>query len=72
MQQVWAEVKESLYPQVDWFLNHDEREMLQDSNEYYRTQSSVEDLILEHVHFHSTNKKPVQMTISSNSPIRLN
>ena len=62
MQQVWAEVKESLYPQVDWFLNHDEREMLQDSNEYYRTQSSVEDLILEHVHFHSTNKKPVQMT----------
>ena len=62
MQQVWAEVKESLYPQVDWFLNHDQREMLQDSNEYYRTQSSVEDLILEHVHFHSTNTKPVQMT----------
>ena len=62
MQQVWAEIKESLYPQIDWFLNPDEREMLQDSNEYYRTQSSVEDLILEHVHFHSTNTKPVQMT----------
>ena len=36
--------------------------MLQDSNEYYRTQSSVEDLILEHVHFQSTQTKPVQMT----------
>ena len=36
--------------------------MLQDSNEYYRTQSSVEDLILEHVHFTSTQTKPVQMT----------
>jgi putative DNA primase/helicase len=62
MQQLWAEVKETLYPNTDWYLNHEQREMLQDSNEYYRTQSSVEDLILEHVHFKSTQTKPVQMT----------
>ena len=54
MQQLWAEVKEVLYPTVSWYLSAEEREMLQDSNEYYRTQSSVEDLILEHVHFKST------------------
>jgi putative DNA primase/helicase len=64
MQQVWAEVKETLYfnTNFDWYLTKEEREMLQDSNEYYRTQSSVEDLILEHVHFTSTQTKPVQMT----------
>ena len=62
MQQLWAEVKEVLYPTVSWYLSSEEREMLQDSNEYYRTQSSVEDLILEHVHFKSTQTKPVQMT----------
>ncbi len=64
MQQVWAEVKETLYANTnfDWYLTKEEREMLQDSNEYYRTQSSVEDLILEHVHFASTQTKPVQMT----------
>jgi len=62
MQQLWAEVKEVLYPTVSWYLSAEEREMLQDSNEYYRTQSSVEDLILEHVHFKSTQTKPVQMT----------
>ena len=64
MQQVWAEVKETLYTNTnfDWYLTKEEREMLQDSNEYYRTQSSVEDLILEHVHFASTQTKPVQMT----------
>ena len=64
MQQVWAEVKETLYTNTnfDWYLTKEEREMLQDSNEYYRTQSSVEDLILEHVHFQSTQTKPVQMT----------
>ena len=62
MQQLWAEVKEVLYPTVSWYLSAEEREMLQDSNEYYRTQSSVEDLILEHVHFKSTQSKPVQMT----------
>jgi len=62
MQQLWAEVKEVIYPTVSWYLSAEEREMLQDSNEYYRTQSSVEDLILEHVHFKSTQTKPVQMT----------
>ena len=63
MQQVWAEVKETLYDKgVNWYLDQAQRDSLQDSNEYYRTQSSVEDLILEHVHFQSLNTKPVQMT----------
>jgi putative DNA primase/helicase len=64
MQQVWAEVKETLYVagQKNWFLSPDERELLQDSNEGYRTQSSVEDLILEHVEFDSKVTSPVQMT----------
>ncbi len=64
MQQLWAEVKETLYVkgQKNWFLSPDERELLQDSNESYRTQSSVEDLVLEHVNFEGTYKKPVQMT----------
>ena len=63
MQQLWAEVKETLYEKgVSWYLDPEQRETLQDSNEYYRTQSSVEDLILEHVHFQSLNTKPVQMT----------
>ena len=64
MQQLWAEVKDTMYVkgQKNWFLSPDERELLQDSNEMYRTQSSVEDLILEHVDFESENAKPVQMT----------
>jgi putative DNA primase/helicase len=64
MQQMWAEVKETMYVkgQKNWFLSPDERELLQDSNEIYRTQSSVEDLLLEHVNFDSDNLKPVQMT----------
>jgi len=48
--------------QKNWFLSPDERELLQNSNEQYRTQSSVEDLILEHVDFDSEDTKPVQMT----------
>ena len=48
--------------QKNWFLSPDERELLQDSNEQYRTQSSVEDLILEHVDFTSDRTKAVQMT----------
>ena len=48
--------------QKNWFLSPDERELLQNSNEQYRTQSSVEDLILEHVDFESQDTKPVQMT----------
>jgi hypothetical protein len=61
---MWAEVKETMYVkgQKNWFLSPDERELLQDSNEIYRTQSSVEDLLLEHVNFDSDSTKPVQMT----------
>jgi hypothetical protein len=61
---MWAEVKETLYVKgrKNWFLSPDERELLQDSNEIYRTQSSVEDLLLEHVNFGSNSTKPVQMT----------
>jgi len=64
MQQLWAEVSDTLYikGQKNWFLTPDERKLLDDSNEVYRTQSSVEDLILEHVVFDGHYKKPVQMT----------
>ncbi len=64
MQQLWAEVKETMYVQgqMNWFLSPDERELLNESNEMYRTQSSVEDLLLEHVDFDSEFTKPVQMT----------
>jgi predicted P-loop ATPase len=59
MQQIWAEVKETMYRegQQNWFLSPDERAQLQESNEFYRTQSSVEDLILEHVDFASVDTK---------------
>ena len=64
MQQVWAEIKEQYYIKgvKNWFLSPDERELLQESNETYRTQSSVEDLVLQHVDFDSNATKPVQMT----------
>ena len=64
MQQLWAEIRTTLYSegQKNWFLSPDERELLQESNETYRTQSSVEDLILERVNFNSYNTEPVQMT----------
>ena len=64
MQQLWAQVKDTMYVQgqKNWFLSPDERELLQDSNEAYRTQSSVEDLILENINFGSKYTKPVQMT----------
>ena len=48
--------------QRNWFLTPHERKMLDESNEDYRTQSSVEDLVLEHVRFDSKSTKPVQMT----------
>jgi predicted P-loop ATPase len=59
MQQLWAEVKETMYRpgQKNWFLSPDERAQLQESNEFYRTQSSVEDLILEHVDFASADNE---------------
>ena len=64
MQQLWAEVKDTMYVpgQKNWFLTPDERKMLDSSNEDYRTQSSVEDLVLQHVTFDSKSTKPVQMT----------
>ena len=43
-------------------LEDEQRDMLQESNELDRTQSSVEDLILEHVDFHSAATEAVQMT----------
>ena len=64
MQQVWAEVKEQHYVEGEknWFLTEEERQYLHEANEMHRTQSSVEDLILECVDFESEYKKPVQMT----------
>ena len=64
MQQLWAEVSEKYYQpgQKNWFLTSEERALLQDSNEFYRTQSSTEDLILECVNFESRQTKPTQMT----------
>jgi len=64
MQQVWAEIKETMYVQgqKNWFLSPDERELLQESNEGYRTQSSVEDLLLQYIKFDTQNPQPVQMT----------
>ena len=53
MQQVWAEVKATLYVhgEKNWYLTKEEREMLQESNEGFRTQGAVEDLLLQHVNF---------------------
>jgi len=63
MQQVWAEIKERYYDVGDgWFLTSEERELLNESNEMSRTQSAVEDLILQHVRFQSEQTRPVQMT----------
>ena len=64
MQQVWAEIKQTMYAEGDrnWFLTSEERVMLQDSNEFFRTQSAVEDLLLQYIRFDSSDKKPVQMT----------
>ena len=44
-----------------WFLTSEERERLQVSNEMSRTQSAVEDLLLQQVNFDGLNTKPVQM-----------
>tara|TARA_R110000796_G_scaffold143705_2_gene260352 strand:+ start:3035 stop:5197 length:2163 start_codon:yes stop_codon:yes gene_type:complete len=63
MQQVWAEVKETMFDTGEhWFLNEEQRELLQGSNEMSRTQSAVEDLLLQQVKFDSQLTKPVQMT----------
>ena len=53
MQQMWAEVKATIYKagEKNWYLTTEEREMLQESNEGFRTQGAVEDLLLQHVDF---------------------
>ncbi len=66
MQQVWAEVKATLYVkgEKNWYLTKEERELLQESNEGFRTQGAVEDLLLQHVNFESNEsmRKPWQLT----------
>ena len=66
MQQMWAEVKVKLYKagEKNWYLDHKERDMLQESNEGFRTQGAVEDLILHHVEFDAldSEKKGWQLT----------
>jgi len=62
MQQLWAEVLQEVYRgEQTWFLTSEERERLQISNEMSRTQSAVEDLLLQQVDFEGVNTKPVQM-----------
>jgi len=66
MQQVWAEVKATLYVhgEKNWYLTKEEREMLQESNEGFRTQGAVEDLLLQHVNFNAleSEKEAWQLT----------
>jgi elongation factor P--beta-lysine ligase len=66
MQQMWAEVKATLYKQGEknWYLTKEERELLQESNEGFRTQGAVEDLLMQHVDFKplESEKKPWQLT----------
>lgn len=66
MQQMWAEVKETIYiaGEKNWYLTTEEREMLQESNEGFRTQGAVEDLLLQHVDFEALDdsKEAWQLT----------
>ena len=66
MQQMWKEVKEKYYREGEknWYLNKEERDMLQESNEGFRTQGAVEDLLLHHVEFDAldSEKKGWQLT----------
>jgi hypothetical protein len=66
MQQVWAEVKATLYKagEKNWYLTKEERDLLQESNEGFRTQGAVEDLLMQHVDFEAleTEKKAWQLT----------
>ena len=66
MQQVWAEVKDTLYKEGEknWYLTREERDLLQESNEGFRTQGAVEDLLMQHVDFEAleTEKKAWQLT----------
>ena len=66
MQQMWAEVRATLYKagEKNWYLTKEEREMLQESNEGFRTQGAVEDLLLQHVDFEALDdsKEAWQLT----------
>ena len=66
MQQMWQEVKQKYYKagEKNWYLNKEERDMLQESNEGFRTQGAVEDLLLHHVDFDAldSEKKGWQLT----------
>jgi len=62
IQQLWAEViYEVRQGKQTWRLTEQEIERLQASNEISRTQSAVEDLLLQQIDFEGVNTKPVQM-----------
>jgi len=67
MQQMWAEVKATLYqPGVkNWYLTTEEREMLQESNEGFRTQGAVEDLLLQHVDFDALDTEKIAWQLTA-------
>ena len=67
MQQMWAEVKATIYqPGVkNWFLTTEEREMLQESNEGFRTQGAVEDLLLQHVDFDALDTEKIAWQLTA-------
>jgi len=67
MQQMWAEVKATLYqPGVkNWYLTKEEREMLQESNEGFRTQGAVEDLLLQHVDFDALDTEKIAWQLTA-------
>ena len=67
MQQMWAEVKATLYqPGVkNWYLTTEEREMLQESNEGFRTQGAVEDLLLQHVDFDALDAEKIAWQLTA-------
>jgi len=67
MQQMWAEVRATLYqPGVkNWYLTTEEREMLQESNEGFRTQGAVEDLLLQHVDFDALDTEKIAWQLTA-------
>lgn len=67
MQQMWAEVKATLYqPGIkNWYLTTEEREMLQESNEGFRTQGAVEDLLLQHVDFDALDTEKIAWQLTA-------
>ena len=67
MQQMWAEVKATLYQpgEKNWYLTKEEREMLQESNEGFRTQGAVEDLLLQHVDFDALDTEKIAWQLTA-------